>query len=691
MSEKYTTLKSLSLERDRGCPFSPDKIRILRRNEDGVTVLQIRLANNSDKVIVNAAVDIRCLPSGTVIKKVYSDISAAKGEFFGTKVPVEAGKETVDNVEISAAEAVFEDGTVWSAELPDAEGEAAHETEENIISEEAPDEAAAVPKAEPTAAAEKIPLLKNIGKNKLIAGVCGAVVVVIIAAAALGGGNDGGEPVSGTGAAVTNAAVTETTTKAETTETTKQETTKAETAKEKDYVTIKGKKYLISKTKLDLSGRNLTNSDIEEIGKFVNLEILYLYNNQISDISQLSNLTKLTTLYLDNNQISDISPLSKLTNLEWLYLSNNQISDVSPLSKLTKLATLHISDNQINDISALEKLNIEHLDWKGNPGFTVENYTTNTVTFDFDGGSIECVEYKYYDAEENEGRPEGKTEYINFSAKVRLDDYPNSENAINNALNEIGNTPTEEVLMASRAPDYVGMGMMSEHNQITKVFTEGNLLFVTTYYLWDGGGGTSLSVWGISSTYIFDMKTGKQLRLEQLFKDFDESKQLVVDYGDKYVKENIPYDVYSTVSYYEYLVESTWYEDDNWEYDGENFTVHFGWIMPVTAYKVTDAVIPADVIRPYFALDSSIIDDNTQSYENSQDSGYYDIYQYGYVSIDSDTLNVREEPSTSARKRGSLVDNAMVYVYYYTDGWYYICYEYDNLYGYVSSEFINLY
>lgn len=71
MSEKYTTLKSMSLERDYAYPFSPDRIRILRRNEDNYIVLQIRLVNNSDNILTKAAIGITCLPSGKNISWEY--------------------------------------------------------------------------------------------------------------------------------------------------------------------------------------------------------------------------------------------------------------------------------------------------------------------------------------------------------------------------------------------------------------------------------------------------------------------------------------------------------------------------------------------------------------------------------------------------------------------------------------------
>ena len=692
MSEKYTTLKSLSLDSDSRYPFSPDKIRILRRNEDGFTVLQIRLANNSDKVIVNAEIDIRCLPSGTVIKKVYSDFSAAKGEFFGTKVPVDAGKETVDSVEISVAEAVFEDGTVWTSEHFETEAETEESLSEknvteNIVSVGVTDgaetyvgetaavyEAETVPKAEPisvtSAAAEKIPLLKNIGKNKLIAGACGAaaVVAIIIAVAAFGGGDDSGEIVSETGAVTA-----ETTTAAAVTEATTVQTTEAKIAEEKNYVIIKGRSFPISLTSLELSGDNLTDDDIKEIGKLVNLESLYLSNNQIGDISPLSRLTNLETLSLSNNQISDISSLSGLTNLKSLYLDNNQISNIEALSQLTNLEVLFLNNNQINDVSALEKLDIKNFDWRDNPGFTIEipeKYTTDYKTFAFDGGYINYTEYSYYSSDGWEGK-------ISFSADVNINDYPYAGTEISRAISSIISPPSAYELENSLSdPDSDALQMFHvdyERHQLTAVYAENDMLFITISNHWDNRGWNSPTE---DYSYVFDIQTGNEIDVKNIFQDFESFKWDAVDLADKYIKENISYDVYSSEPYYDTILNSTWYNDHKWTYDGSTFTVQFGLLFTDYSYNTIYLRIPIAVEK---------------GSENSQNLGYYEVYQYGYVNIDSDTLNVREEPSTGAKKIGSLADGAAVYIYSYIDGWYYIYYEDNELYGYVSSEFINLY
>jgi Leucine-rich repeat (LRR) protein len=90
-----------------------------------------------------------------------------------------------------------------------------------------------------------------------------------------------------------------------------------------------------------------------EIGKFSQLQKLYLYNNQKLVIPpEIGKLSKLTKLALQNNQIT-IIPLEicKLFQLRELGLSHNRIS-VIPLEigNLLQLQHLNLCDNQISII-----------------------------------------------------------------------------------------------------------------------------------------------------------------------------------------------------------------------------------------------------------------------------------------------------------------------------------------------------
>lgn len=227
--------------------------------------------------------------------------------------------------------------------------------------------------------------------------------------------------------------------------------------------------------------------------------------------------------------------------------------------------------------------------------------------FEFVGGTVECTEYKYYIVDEYDDYKVA-TEYINFSANVNLDNFPDSARLISNTLAEIGNAPSDDTLAASWFPEGDNVAKMAEYNQINSVFVENGVLFVIVDSFSDGGGGGSLSVYANSTAYIFDIKTGNQLTVEQLFKDFNEIKRLAVEYADIYVKENIEHETYSAEPYMERLNESEWYAENNWEYDGERFIVHFGWVVYNSYIRDVTADIPADVIRPYFVTETSQIE-----------------------------------------------------------------------------------
>lgn len=129
-----------------------------------------------------------------------------------------------------------------------------------------------------------------------------------------------------------------------------------------DFIIIKDVQHSTNLTELKLYGIDLTNEDIKDLDKMINLTCLVLAHNKISDISSLKNLNNLDILFLGGNQISDISPLKDLNNLTTLLLEENQISNLSPLNNLTNLTDLCLSRNQISNISKLNKLtNLDNL------------------------------------------------------------------------------------------------------------------------------------------------------------------------------------------------------------------------------------------------------------------------------------------------------------------------------------------
>jgi len=113
----------------------------------------------------------------------------------------------------------------------------------------------------------------------------------------------------------------------------------------KGYV-LNSNKQVIGLSLYDCKIGNL-NRILSPLKGLVNLERLYLSNNQISELRSLKDLVNLERLYLSNNQISELSDLKGLVNLTELWLSDNQIKELSPLKGLDKLQYLGRSSNPI--------------------------------------------------------------------------------------------------------------------------------------------------------------------------------------------------------------------------------------------------------------------------------------------------------------------------------------------------------
>lgn len=119
-----------------------------------------------------------------------------------------------------------------------------------------------------------------------------------------------------------------------------------------EEVIIAGESYPTDIDYLYLSGKNITNADIENLKYFTNLKNLQLADNSnLTDISVLSNLTQLEELWIQNTGISDISPLSGCKNLKALGIKYTKVKDLSVLSGFTKLEKFIATDCNISDIS----------------------------------------------------------------------------------------------------------------------------------------------------------------------------------------------------------------------------------------------------------------------------------------------------------------------------------------------------
>lgn len=118
-----------------------------------------------------------------------------------------------------------------------------------------------------------------------------------------------------------------------------------------DLTTIK---ELTNLVELDLRGNNIAN--LEPIKHLTKLKVLQLDYNKFTDINPLSGLKFLKELFLSNNSISNLTPLINLKNLVILDIKKNKIDNLNALSKLSKLLFLNASFNQIVDLKPLKNL-----------------------------------------------------------------------------------------------------------------------------------------------------------------------------------------------------------------------------------------------------------------------------------------------------------------------------------------------
>lgn len=67
--------------------------------------------------------------------------------------------------------------------------------------------------------------------------------------------------------------------------------------------------------------------DLSPLEKLANLQILYIWNTDVSDIKPLANCTNLRNLNFSGTNVSYIKPLANMKNLRGLSLTNMQVSD----------------------------------------------------------------------------------------------------------------------------------------------------------------------------------------------------------------------------------------------------------------------------------------------------------------------------------------------------------------------------
>lgn len=92
-------------------------------------------------------------------------------------------------------------------------------------------------------------------------------------------------------------------------------------------------------------------ASLEGLQYAVNLEELFMPDNDVSDLTPLAGLTKIWHLNVNVNDVTDVSPLANLTELFELHIccSVDNITDVTPLEGLTKVAGLNITGHALGD------------------------------------------------------------------------------------------------------------------------------------------------------------------------------------------------------------------------------------------------------------------------------------------------------------------------------------------------------
>jgi len=108
---------------------------------------------------------------------------------------------------------------------------------------------------------------------------------------------------------------------------------------------IKEKKKLVSR----FLNYYLLNDNYEVIG-------LSLFGNRFTEVPDLKKFKQLEILNLNYTRISKIEALDTLQNLQQLTLYNNQISTIEGLNALKNLKYLSLISNQISTIENLDTL-----------------------------------------------------------------------------------------------------------------------------------------------------------------------------------------------------------------------------------------------------------------------------------------------------------------------------------------------
>lgn len=125
-------------------------------------------------------------------------------------------------------------------------------------------------------------------------------------------------------------------------------------------------------TDLRLRDRELLMELPAEIGQLNSLQVLDLYNTQVSELpSEIGKLSSLLMLDLDRTQVSTLpSEIGKLSSLQGLFLGSTQVSTLpSEIGQLSSLQTLYLMNSQVSSLPAEigQLSSLETLDLRNTP------------------------------------------------------------------------------------------------------------------------------------------------------------------------------------------------------------------------------------------------------------------------------------------------------------------------------------
>lgn len=120
------------------------------------------------------------------------------------------------------------------------------------------------------------------------------------------------------------------------------------------HVKIAGEMMPVDLTVLDLSDRNLTNAQIQNLRHLKHLKKLNLENNYITDLSCLSGLTELREICFNNSSVVDIEFARNMDRLESISGENSEVADLSPLAGKTELKAVFFGDAHVTDITPIK-------------------------------------------------------------------------------------------------------------------------------------------------------------------------------------------------------------------------------------------------------------------------------------------------------------------------------------------------